>query len=141
MKEKEMKKLHTGNIDIVGGDDDDDEGVENNNNNHGHDGAADEDGNPLVTAATQKKKSIHELAKEAKLKIRDAKISQNAKKKAWARADMDELRREAFLIKKEKAGKLRSDKVNELIGEDRVDHSMMSTRERKQAARRRTRSE
>lgn len=61
--------------------------------------------------------------------------SLKAKKATWSRTELDELRKEAFLVKREKRGKISAREVDELMGTDAMENAMNSSRERRQARR------
>jgi ATP-dependent RNA helicase DDX55/SPB4 len=92
-----------------------------------------------VSAGTRRQPTVHELARETKARIRGSGLSQAAKRRAWAAADLAELRREAFLVRQERRGRIPTERVDELIGSDALDNAMMSARERRGT--RRTRSQ
>lgn len=67
------------------------------------------------------------------LKSAELQLTANERRRAWKNAELDELLRESYLIKKEKLGRISARRVDELVGNDALENAAMSTRERKEA--------
>lgn len=64
-------------------------------------------------------------------------LTANQRRRAWKQAELDDLMRESFLVKKEKRGQMPSRLVDELVGNDALENAILSTRERRNAKRHR----
>jgi ATP-dependent RNA helicase DDX55/SPB4 len=65
----------------------------------------------------------------------DADLGRNGKRRAWQEAELDELRRESYLIRKERMGRISSSKVDSVLGSDALENAHLSARERRQQRR------
>lgn len=63
----------------------------------------------------------------------DTTLSKNAMRNAWKQAEVDELMKEAYYIKKERMGRISGRVVDEKSGQEALENAMLSTRERQQA--------
>eukprot|EP00656_Telonema_subtile_P022028 TRINITY_DN23070_c0_g1_i1.p1 TRINITY_DN23070_c0_g1~~TRINITY_DN23070_c0_g1_i1.p1 ORF type:complete len:207 (-),score=34.93 TRINITY_DN23070_c0_g1_i1:155-775(-) len=63
----------------------------------------------------------------------DTTLSKNALRVAWRQADIDELMKEAYYIKKERQGRVSARVVDEKSGHEALENALLSTRERQQA--------
>lgn len=71
--------------------------------------------------------------RKEELKSSQLGLTSNERRRAWKNADLDDLLRESYLIKKEKRGQLSGRRLDELVGNDALENANMSTRERKEA--------
>jgi ATP-dependent RNA helicase DDX55/SPB4 len=98
--------------------------------------AADGDGSDNDGAGPSSKRHQSERNKRKDmLKDSSLNLTANERRRAWKQADLDELMRESYLVKKEKRGHISGRRVDELVGNDALENAIMSTRERKEARR------
>jgi ATP-dependent RNA helicase DDX55/SPB4 len=103
------------------------------------DGSADAAAAAPAEAAKEKTRYGITISEKKQAILGNKLMTAGAKKRALINADMQELRREAYLVKQEKRGRLPDFVVDRLIGDDAIENVGLSTRERREN-RRRTRS-
>ncbi|KPI85799.1 putative ATP-dependent RNA helicase [Leptomonas seymouri] len=76
----------------------------------------------------------HRTERNAKLEaLKLVKMSKSERRRAWKQAEIDELMKDSYYVKKERQGKVRCGVVDEKMGMDAIENSFLSVRERKEA--------
>lgn len=76
----------------------------------------------------------HRTERNEKLEaLKMLKMSQSERSRAWRQAEIDELLKDSYYVKKERRGKVRHSVVDEKMGMDAIENSFLSVRERKEA--------
>lgn len=76
----------------------------------------------------------HRTERNEKLEaLKLMKMSQSERSRAWRQAEIDELLKDSYYVKKERQGKVRHGVVDEKMGMDAIENSFLSVRERKEA--------
>ncbi|KAK7200834.1 ATP-dependent RNA helicase [Novymonas esmeraldas] len=88
-------------------------------------GDGDEDGPDVKRRRTERNEKLEAL----KL----LKMSKSERSRAWKQAELDELFKDSYYVKMERRGKVKRHVVDEKMGVDAIENSLMSVRERKEA--------
>jgi ATP-dependent RNA helicase DDX55/SPB4 len=76
----------------------------------------------------------HRTERNEKLEaLKLLKMSKSERSRAWKQAEIDELLKDSYYVKKERQGKVRHSVVDEKMGIDAIENSFLSVRERKEA--------
>lgn len=78
----------------------------------------------------KKKQRIERNEKLEALKM--SKMSQSERSRAWRQAELDELIKDSYYVKKERQGKISARAMNERLGLERIENAFLSTRERQE---------
>lgn len=78
----------------------------------------------------EKKRRIERNEALEALKL--TKMSQSQRTKAWKQAEIDELLKDSYYVKKERRGKINEKAMNERLGLRSIENSFLSTRERQE---------
>lgn len=62
--------------------------------------------------------------------LKGEKLSQSERRKAWRQAELDELIKDSYYVKKERQGKINARAIDEKLGLKKIENSFLSTRER-----------
>lgn len=62
--------------------------------------------------------------------LKSEKLSQSERRKAWRQAELDELLKDSYYVKKERQGKISARAIDEKLGLKKIENSFLSTRER-----------
>lgn len=80
----------------------------------------------------------HRMERNEKLEaLKLLKMSQSERSKAWKQAEIDELLKDSYYVKKERRGRISARVVDDKLGVDAIENSFLSSREREQAKKQR----
>lgn len=81
-----------------------------------------EDDPPTKKRRIERNEKLEQLKRE--------KLSSSERRKAWRQAELDELIKDSYYVKKERQGKINSRAIDEKLGLKSIENSFLSTRER-----------
>lgn len=102
-------------------------------NPDGRDSDAEDDLEGEDADPSAKKHQSERNRRKEELKSAELNLTANERRRAWKKAELDDLMRESYLIKMEKRGKISSRRLDELVGNDALENAVLSSRERKAA--------
>lgn len=83
----------------------------------------------------------HRVERNEKIEtLKLLKMSKSERSRAWRQAELDELLKDSYYVKKERMGRLNHRAVDERLGVDAIENSFLSAREREEAKKIRQRS-
>ncbi|ORC92058.1 ATP-dependent DEAD/H RNA helicase [Trypanosoma theileri] len=89
----------------------------------------DEMDDSLCEAATKK----HRTERNEKLEaLKMTKMSRGERSRAWRQAELDELMKDSYYVKKEKQGRMNKRIVDNIMGVDAIENALLSSRERQE---------
>ncbi|KEG11936.1 ATP-dependent DEAD/H RNA helicase [Trypanosoma grayi] len=78
----------------------------------------------------------HRTERNEKLEVlKLTKMSRGERSRAWKQAEIDELMKDSYYVKKERQGKLNGRTVDAIMGVDALENALLSSRERQEAKR------
>ncbi|KAH9601755.1 DEAD/DEAH box helicase domain [Trypanosoma melophagium] len=95
-----------------------------------NDDNGDEMEDSLCEAAAKK----HRTERNEKLEaLKMTKMSRGERSRAWRQAELDELMKDSYYVKKERQGRLNKRTVDNIMGVDAIENALLSSRERQEA--------
>ncbi|RNF10718.1 putative ATP-dependent RNA helicase [Trypanosoma conorhini] len=86
--------------------------------------------------AEQSPQKRHRTERNEKLEaLKLTKMTRGERSRAWKQAELDELLKDSYYVKKERQGKLSSRTVDAIMGVDALENALLSSRERQEAKR------